>query len=88
MRVRCDPFGTATSLSTQATETCCAAHVLQGLSREEVQEIQKGLKQMLKPGQSLVLEEKIDPSIISGIVLDIGDKHLDCCEESRGMLAG
>lgn len=48
-----------------------------------MQEIQKGLKAMLKPGQSLVLEEKIDPSIISGIILDIGDKHLDLSVLSR-----
>lgn len=54
-----------------------------GLGKAELQEIQKGLKQMLKPGQSLVLEEKIDASIISGIILDIGDKHLDLSVLSR-----
>ncbi len=55
----------------------------EGLTRTEVEQIQTGLKKMLSPGQSLVLEEKVDPSIISGIVVDIGDKHVDMSVLSR-----
>ena len=54
-----------------------------GLERAEVEQIQSGLKKILAPGQSLVLEEKVDPSIISGIVVDIGDKHVDMSVLSR-----
>lgn len=54
-----------------------------GLDRNEMDRIQTGLKKMLSPGQSLVLEEKIDPSIISGIIIDIGDKHVDLSVISR-----
>lgn len=55
----------------------------QGLERSEVEQIQVGLRKMLAPGQSLILEEKIDPSIISGVVIDIGDKHVDMSVLSR-----
>lgn len=55
----------------------------EGLDRASLEQIQGGLKQMLQPGQSLALEEKIDPSIISGIVIDIGDKHVDMSVLSR-----
>ena len=55
----------------------------EGLTRAEVEQIQTGLKKMLASGQSLVLEEKVDPSIISGIVVDIGDKHVDMSVLSR-----
>ena len=54
-----------------------------GLTREEAAEITSGLKQMLKPGQSLALDEKVDPSIIGGVVIDIGDKHVDMSILSR-----
>lgn len=55
----------------------------EGLDRAEVEQIQAGLKKMLATGQSLVLEEKVDPSIISGIIVDIGDKHVDMSVLSR-----
>ena len=54
-----------------------------GLTREEAAEITSGLKSMLKPGQSLALEEKVDASIIGGVVIDIGDKHVDMSILSR-----
>ena len=38
----------------------------EGLGREEMNEITAGLKRLLKPGQSLALEEKVDPTIIGG----------------------
>lgn len=34
-------------------------HCVQELSREEVDELVGGLTEMLKPGQTLVLEEKV-----------------------------
>ena len=49
----------------------------QGLSREEIEEIQRGLQPTLKAGQRLRLEEQVDPSIIGGVILSIGDKYVD-----------
>jgi F-type H+-transporting ATPase subunit O len=53
------------------------AACLQGLSREEIEEIQRGLQPTLKAGQRLRLEEQVDPSIIGGVILSIGDKYVD-----------
>lgn len=48
-----------------------------GLSRAEVEDIQRGLQPMLKPGQKLTVEEQVDPSIIGGVILAMGDKYVD-----------
>jgi len=69
--------------SEQKGQVKAAVTTAEGLTRAEVEQIQTGLKKMLAPGQSLVLEEKIDPSIISGIIVDIGDKHVDMSVLSR-----
>ena len=55
----------------------------EGLDRAEIEQIQTGLKKMLSAGQTLVLEEKVDPKIISGMIVDIGDKHVDMSVLSR-----
>ena len=54
---------------------CCRRP--QGLSREEAEEIQRGLQPMLKAGQKLSLQESVDPSIIGGVILSMGDKFVD-----------
>ena len=57
---------------------CCPRPLLpQGLSREEAEEIQRGLQPMLKAGQKLSLQESVDPSIIGGVILSMGDKFVD-----------
>lgn len=48
-----------------------------GLSAEEMGDIQRGLQPLLKPGQKLSLEEQVDPSIIGGVILSMGDKYVD-----------
>lgn len=40
-------------------------------------EIQRGLQPLLKPGQKLALAEVVDPSIIGGVILSLGDKYVD-----------
>lgn len=55
----------------------------QKLTSQEIDEVQNGLKKLLKPGQSLILEQTVDPSIIGGAVIDIGDRHVDMSILSR-----
>lgn len=38
---------------------------------------------MLQKGEKLLLQERIDPNIIGGFVIDIGDKHIDMSISSR-----
>lgn len=40
-------------------------------------EIESSLKQLLKPGQTLLLEKKVDPSIIGGVVIEVQDQNVD-----------
>ncbi|KAG6544347.1 hypothetical protein Mapa_014181 [Marchantia paleacea] len=47
------------------------------LTPEELEGIKGALKGHLKPGQVLKVEQKVDRSIIGGIVVDILDKHID-----------
>ncbi|KAL3680097.1 hypothetical protein R1sor_023053 [Riccia sorocarpa] len=47
------------------------------LTPEELEGIKTALKGHLKPGQILKVEQKVDRSIIGGIVVDIMDKHID-----------
>lgn len=53
------------------------------MSKTELDTVKSGLKKLLKQGETLVLEEKVDPSIISGIVIDMGGKHVDMSVQTR-----
>ncbi len=53
------------------------------LTTDRPQRIVPCAEGLLKSGQTLVLEEKVDPSIIGGVMIDIGDKHLDLSILSR-----
>ena len=41
------------------------------LGKAELDSVKSGLSNLLKSGESLVLEQRVDPSIVSGIVIDI-----------------
>lgn len=53
------------------------------LSPEEVTEIKDALKGFLKPGQTLNLDQKVDRSIVGGVIIDIGENHIDLSIESK-----
>lgn len=53
------------------------------LGKAELDSVKSGLSNLLKSGESLVLEQRVDPSIVSGIVIDIGDKHVDMSVSTR-----
>jgi F-type H+-transporting ATPase subunit O len=40
-------------------------------------EIESSLKQLLKPGQTLLVEKNVDPSIIGGVVIEVQDQNVD-----------
>ena len=53
------------------------------LSPAELEDIKNALKGYLKPGQSLKVQQKVDRSIIGGIVVDIQDKHIDLSIDTK-----
>merc|ERR1712159_597499 len=55
-----------------ATITSAAA-----LPQNELAEISKSLEGLLEEGQKASVTTKVDPALISGVVIEIGDKVLD-----------
>lgn len=53
------------------------------MNDEELANVRKGVMDMLSKGQKLLLEQKVDPTIIGGVILDVGDKHIDMSILSR-----
>jgi len=41
------------------------------------QELEAALKMFVKSGQSIHVKTKVDPSIMGGMVVSIGDKYVD-----------
>lgn len=56
---------------------------LQELTAADVSEITESLKDLLKPGQSLTVSQKVDPTILGGLMVDFEDKHIDLSIRSR-----
>jgi F-type H+-transporting ATPase subunit O len=46
-------------------------------------ELETALKSFLKQGQKLLLTVKVDPAIIGGLVVSIGDKYVDMSIASK-----
>jgi F-type H+-transporting ATPase subunit O len=46
-------------------------------------ELEAALKSFLKQGQKLLLTVKVDPSIIGGMIVSIGDKYVDMSIASK-----
>lgn len=50
---------------------------LQPLDSAEQQELKKTLQSFAKKGETIKLELKVDPVIIGGMIVSIGDKYVD-----------
>lgn len=55
----------------------------EALKDSEVKELRESLGHSLSQGQKLYLTQKVDPSLIGGFIVDIGDKHMDMSIISR-----
>jgi len=47
------------------------------LDSAEQQELKKTLQAFSKKGETIKLELKVDPSLIGGMIVSIGDKYVD-----------
>merc|ERR1712094_165473 len=57
--------------------------VAEDLSKAQRSSLEKSLGSFLTKGQSLTMSVKTDPSILGGLVVEIGDKHVDLSIISR-----
>lgn len=55
----------------------------QPLTAEEFSSAKAALEKLLEKGQLLNLKAEVNPEIIGGLVVDIGDKHLDLSLNTR-----
>ncbi|VVC24194.1 ATPase, OSCP/delta subunit,F1F0 ATP synthase OSCP/delta subunit, N-terminal domain [Cinara cedri] len=55
----------------------CVVTTAKPLDSADLQELKKTLQAFAKKGETIKIELKVDPTIIGGIVVSIGDKYVD-----------
>jgi F-type H+-transporting ATPase subunit O len=53
------------------------------LDNSQLKELQAVLQTFMKQGHKLQLETKVDPSIIGGMVVELGDRYVDLSISSK-----
>ncbi|XP_049833902.1 ATP synthase subunit O, mitochondrial [Schistocerca gregaria] len=64
-------------------EVVCEVVTASALDDATRKELEDALKGHLKQGQTLVLNTKVDPAIIGGMIVSIGDKYVDMSTASK-----
>ncbi|KAF7268775.1 ATP synthase subunit O, mitochondrial [Rhynchophorus ferrugineus] len=72
-----------TIMAAHRGEVQCEVTTARELDAEQKQNLQRVLKSFLKSGQSIQLSTKVDPSIIGGMVVSIGDRYVDMSVASK-----
>nr|AOR07095.1 mitochondrial ATP synthase subunit OSCP-like precursor [Mesenchytraeus antaeus] len=64
-------------MSAHRGEVICVVTTAKPLEQGHLKELRTALEAFLKKGEVLQLETKVDPSIIGGMVVNIGDRYVD-----------
>ncbi|XP_029177168.1 ATP synthase subunit O, mitochondrial [Nylanderia fulva] len=64
-------------------EVVCEVVTAKPLDADTKSKLESALKGFLKKGQTILLTAKVDPSIIGGMVVSIGDKYVDMSVASK-----
>ncbi|CAG0895664.1 unnamed protein product [Darwinula stevensoni] len=72
-----------TIMSAHRGEVQCEVTTAKPLDKAMEQELHEALKGFLKSGQKLLLHTKVDPSIIGGMIIAVGDKYVDMSMSSK-----
>ncbi|XP_067947690.1 ATP synthase subunit O, mitochondrial-like isoform X2 [Watersipora subatra] len=64
-------------------EVDCTVTTAKELDSKTMEELQAALKGFLKKGQTLHMNAKVDPEILGGMVVAIGDKYVDMSTSSK-----
>merc|ERR1712055_140881 len=64
-------------------EVICEVVTAKPLDAAAQKEVQATLKSFLKEGQVIKLQSKVDPSIVGGMVVTVGDKYIDMSISSK-----
>nr|CAG4647430.1 EOG090X0EB8 [Megafenestra aurita] len=72
-----------TMMAAYRGEVACEVTSAKALDAATIKEIEGALKEFLQKGQSLHLTTKVDPSIVGGLVVVIGDRYIDMSLSSK-----
>ncbi|ENN82040.1 ATP synthase subunit O, mitochondrial-like [Dendroctonus ponderosae] len=72
-----------TIMAAHRGEVVCEVTSARELDAEQKTKLQGVLKSFLKSGQSILLTTKVDPSIIGGLLVSIGDRYVDMSVASK-----
>ncbi|XP_072755193.1 ATP synthase subunit O, mitochondrial [Anoplolepis gracilipes] len=64
-------------------EVVCEVVTAKPLDADTKSKLESALKGFLKKGQTILLTAKVDPSLIGGMVVSIGDKYVDMSVASK-----
>ncbi|XP_035736889.1 ATP synthase subunit O, mitochondrial-like [Vespa mandarinia] len=64
-------------------EVVCEVTTAKALDAEIKGKLESALKSFLKKGETIKLTSKVDPSIIGGMIVSIGDKYVDMSVASK-----
>lgn len=64
-------------MSAHRGEVQCVVTTAKALDQAALSELKSALQGFLKKGEILQLETKVDPTLIGGMVVNIGDKYVD-----------
>jgi len=53
------------------------------LSKSDLKEVMKVLEGLVEAGESIKLESKVDPNILGGLVVSVGDRFIDLSVSTR-----
>lgn len=64
-------------------EVVCEVITANPLDADTKAKLESTLKRLLKKGQTILLTTKVDPSIIGGMIVSVGDKYIDMSVASK-----
>jgi len=73
----------STIMSAHRGEIECEVVTAKALDAPLQKELEVALKSFVKSGQSILIKTRVDPTIIGGMVVSIGDKYVDMSTASK-----
>ncbi|XP_065088741.1 ATP synthase subunit O, mitochondrial [Ochlerotatus camptorhynchus] len=70
-------------MAAERGEVVCEVTTAKALDDSQRKQLEGALKSLLKPNQSIQLTAKVDPALIGGMIVSIGDKYVDMSVASK-----
>ncbi|XP_062250202.1 ATP synthase subunit O, mitochondrial [Platichthys flesus] len=70
-------------MSAHRGEVLCSVTTAQPLDEASLADLKASLKGFLKKGETIELETKMDPTILGGMIVSIGDRYVDMSTKTK-----